>query len=72
MRTFLVLVGVALLVVVGLMQVGFISFEQTRPGVVRAPAIRADVGTVDVGLSNRTIQVPTIEVEKPANTQAAQ
>ncbi len=70
MRTLLVLLAVAVLVLVGLMQFGIVSIDQTRPAVVQAPKFEADVARVSVGTENKTVAVPTIEVERPANTQA--
>jgi uncharacterized membrane protein (Fun14 family) len=70
MRTLLVLLAVAVLVLVGLMQFGIVSIDQTRPAVVQAPKFEADVARVSVGTENKTVAVPTIEVERPANAQA--
>lgn len=76
MRALLVLVAVAVLVVVGLMQFGIVSFNQTRPAVVQAPTFEADVARVDVGTENRVVAVPRVTVTRPgeaapdANAQA--
>lgn len=70
MRTLLVLLAIAVLVLVGLMQFGIVSIDQTRPAVVQAPQFQADVARVSVGTENKTVAVPTIEVERPANAQA--
>jgi uncharacterized membrane protein (Fun14 family) len=72
MRTILALLGIAALVVVALMYFGIINIDQTRPGIVQAPAFHADVARVSVGTENKTVQVPTINVQKPGNTQAPQ
>lgn len=69
MRTLLVLIGIVALVAIALMYFGFINIDQTRPGVVQAPAFKADVARVSVGTENKTVAVPTVNVEKPANTQ---
>lgn len=69
MRTLLVLIGIVALVAIALMYFGFINIDQTRPGVVQAPAFKADVARVRVGTENKTVAVPTVNVEKPANTQ---
>ena len=69
MRSLLVLVGIVALIVVVLMYLGFINIDQTRPGMVQAPSFKADVGRVTVGTENKTVAVPTVNVEKPANTQ---
>jgi len=71
MRALLVLLGVAALVVVVLIYTGILSIDQTRPAVVQAPAFQADVAKVTVGTENKTVAVPTINVEKPGNTQVA-
>ena len=72
MRFLLVLLGIALLVLAALMYVGFISIDQTRPGVVQAPQFHADVAKVTVTTENKTVAVPTINVERPANSAEAQ
>jgi len=71
MRTLLVLLAIAVLVLAGLMYFGIVSIDQTRPGVVQAPTFEADVARVSVGTENKTVAVPTIEVERPANAQGA-
>jgi uncharacterized protein YxeA len=70
MRALLVLIALVVLVVAGLMYFGIISIDQTRPGVVQAPQFHADVARVSVGTENKTVAVPTINVEKPANSTA--
>jgi uncharacterized membrane protein (Fun14 family) len=72
MRVLLVLLGLALLVVAALMYLGIISIDQTRPGVVQTPQFHADVAKVTVGTKEKTVAVPTINVERPANSTAAQ
>jgi hypothetical protein len=69
MRSLLVLIGIVALIVVALMYFGFINIDQTRPGMVQAPAFKADVGKVTLGTENKTVAVPTVNVEKPANSQ---
>lgn len=69
MRTLLALLGVAALVVVAAMQFGLINIDQVRPGVVQAPQFKADVARVSVGTENKTVAVPTVNVEKPGNAQ---
>jgi len=71
MRIVLVLLGIALLVVAALLFFGMISIDQTRPGVVQAPQFHADVGKVTLGTEHKTVAVPTINVERPANSAAA-
>jgi hypothetical protein len=70
MRTLLSLIAIAVLVVVALMYFGIINIDQTRPGMVQTPKFQADVGKVTLGTENKTVAVPTINVEKPANSQA--
>lgn len=72
MRTLLVLLGLAVLVLAGLMYAGIISIDQTRPGVVQTPQFHADVAKVTVTTKEKTVAVPTINVERPANSAAAQ
>ena len=72
MRALLVLLGIAVLVVAALMYFGIINIDQTRPGVVQTPQFHADVAKVTVGTKEKTVAVPTISVERPANSAAAQ
>jgi uncharacterized membrane protein (Fun14 family) len=69
MRTLLALIGVIALVAVALMYFGLINIDQTRPGMVQAPQFKADVARVSVGTENKTVAVPTVNVEKPGNAQ---
>jgi len=69
MRTLLALIGVIALIVVALMYFGLINIDQTRPGMVQAPQFKADVARVSVGTENKTVAVPTVNVEKPGNAQ---
>jgi uncharacterized protein YxeA len=69
MRTLLALLGVIALIVVALMYFGLINIDQTRPAVVQAPQFKADVARVSVGTEDKTVSVPTVNVEKPGNTQ---
>ncbi|KQU47517.1 hypothetical protein ASG67_14445 [Sphingomonas sp. Leaf339] len=70
MRTLLVLLAVVALIVAALMYFGFISIDQVKPGVVQAPQFQADVARVSVGTENKTVAVPTLQVERPANAQS--
>jgi len=80
MRTLLALLGIVVIVVVVLMAFGFINIDQTRraqlPSVSiqggQAPKFQADVGSVDLGTQNKTVQVPTVDVTKPAPDQTPQ
>jgi hypothetical protein len=69
MRTLLALLGVIALIAVALMQFGFINIDQTRPAVVQAPQFKADVARVSVGTETKTVDVPTVNVERPGNAQ---
>ena len=70
MRALLTLLGLAVIVFVVLMLFGFINFDQTRKAVVQAPAFKVNVGKVAVGSETKTVSVPTISVQKPANASA--
>ncbi len=70
MRAFLVLLGIAVLVVVGLLYFRIITIDQTSPGMVQAPTFKADVARVSVGSEDKTVKVPTLDVDRPANEQA--
>jgi len=77
MRAILVLLGVAALIVAALMTFGFIGIDQTQTAALpqvrveggQAPKFDVDVGKVDVGTVNRTVEVPAIKVERPATAQ---
>ena len=69
MRTLLALLGVIALIVVALMYFGFINIDQTRPALVQAPQLQADVERVSVGTEKKTVEVPTVNVERPGNAQ---
>ena len=71
MRTLLALLGIAVLILAGLLYFGIISVDQTRPSVVRAPQFQADVARVSVGTENKTVEVPTIDVQKPGEPATA-
>lgn len=90
MRFVLVLLGLAALVVVILMSLGMISIDQTKtaslPSVQvnggAAPKFDVNVGTVGLGTTNKTVEVPTVgttektiavptlQVQQAANAQA--
>lgn len=70
MRILLTLLGLAVIALVVAMLFGFVNFDQTRKGVVQAPAFKMNVGHVAVGSETKTVQVPTISVQKPANAAA--
>jgi hypothetical protein len=76
----LALIALIIVVVVVLMAFGFINIDQTRQGQMpsvsvqggQAPAFQADVGSVAVGTENKTVQVPTVAVNKPGENATAQ
>ena len=67
MRALLVLIGLAALVVVGLMSVGMLTLD-TKAGSLpsihfdggKAPELKANIATVTMGTENKTIDVPTV------------
>jgi hypothetical protein len=67
MRALLVLIGLAALVVAGLLATGMMTLS-TSPGSLpslhldggKAPAVKADVATISVGTENKSIEVPTV------------
>lgn len=65
MRAILVLIGLAALVLVVLMSLGIVSL-QTTPGSLptlqggHAPAVKANVGSIDLVTTNKTVEVPTV------------
>ena len=83
-RGLLVFIGLAVVVLVVLMAFGVVSLEQTRTASLptvrveggQAPKFKADVGEVQLGTSqkrvevpevnmtNKTVAVPTVDVEK--------
>ena len=69
MRVLLVLLGLAVLALAAAMAWGIVSIDQTRPAVVQAPRFEADVGRVRVGTEEKTVTVPTVDVDKAGNTQ---
>lgn len=73
MRALLVLVGIAALVVLAGMATGFINIDQTQVAQLprleggQAPKFEADVAKINVGTENKTVEVPTLSVDKPAD-----
>jgi hypothetical protein len=71
MRALLVLIALAVVVVIGLMSLGMISIgggALPQVKVEGGAAPKVDVGKINVGTVNKTIEVPTVDVEKAANT----
>lgn len=70
MRALLVLIALAVVVVIGLMSLGMISIgggSLPQVKVEGGTAPKVDVGKINVGTVNKTIEVPTVGVEKAAN-----
>ena len=71
MRTLLVLLGIAALVVLAGLMTGFIKLDQTQTAALphleggQAPKFEASVAKVDVGTVNKTVEVPKVDVQKP-------
>ncbi|AJP73925.1 hypothetical protein [Sphingomonas hengshuiensis] len=73
MRGILVLVGLAAIAVVVLMSLGMLSVEQQQgmslPRVSfdaqggQLPKFKAETGSVGIGTSNKTVDVPTVEMK---------
>lgn len=73
MRALLVLLGLAVVVVIVLMSLGMISIDGgrlPRVAVEGGQAPKVDVGTIDVGTVNKTVQVPVVEVQRADNATA--
>ncbi|WP_413060708.1 hypothetical protein ACLN6N_12135 [Sphingomonas carotinifaciens] len=70
MRTLLALIAIVVLLVAVAMSLGWVSIDQTRPGVVQAPQFRAEGPKVSVGTQTKTVEVPTLSVEKPSDQPA--
>ena len=69
MRALLVILALAALALAAALYLGVISLS-AQPGEVRAPTVRADVGRVSLGKEERTVTVPTIDVQRAGNAQA--
>lgn len=71
MRALLSLVAIAaVLLIIGVMT-GFVNIGQTQEARLptveggQAPKFDVDVGDVDVGTQNRTVEVPVIDIDTP-------
>ena len=86
MRTIILILIVAILIVIAAIATGFLNISQTRPaqapavsathnGVVakggQAPAFDVETGSVKIGTQQTTVKVPGVVVEKPVQNQAA-
>jgi multidrug efflux pump subunit AcrA (membrane-fusion protein) len=73
MRALLVLLGLAAIVLVVLMSLGMISIgggSLPKVSVEGGSAPKVDVGRIDVGTVNKTIEVPVVDVQKADNAAA--
>ena len=74
MRFLLALVGLAALVVVALVSLGMLKID-TKAGALpsvsvnggKAPEVTANMATVEFGTEKKTVEVPTIKLNKPAD-----
>jgi hypothetical protein len=86
MRTVIIILIIAIVVVIGGIASGFININQIRGaqapqisatgnGVAakggQAPAFDVETGSVKLGTKNATVKVPAVVVEKPGENQAA-
>ena len=84
MRFLLALIGLAAVILIVLLATGMLRLNGS-PGTLptvkveggSAPSVTANMATVTVGSENKTVEVPTVTINKPgepapANTAAAQ
>jgi hypothetical protein len=86
MRAVILILIVAVLAVVAAIATGFLDINQirgakapqvttTQNGITakggQAPAFDVETGSVKVGTKETTVKVPTLEVQKPGQNQAA-
>ena len=86
MRAVIFILIIAVLLVIAAVATGFVDINQVRGaktpqiaatgnGVTarggQAPAFDVETGSVKVGTQQKTVTVPTVEVQKPADNQAA-
>jgi hypothetical protein len=86
MRILLFILIIAVLAIIAALATGFLNIDQIRGakapqvsatgnGVTaaggQAPAFDVQTGSVKVGAEDKTVKMPTIEVQKPADNQAA-
>lgn len=79
MRAILILIGLAALVVVGLMSFNLldVNFKSGSLPSVKveggsAPKVSADVAKITVGSEKKTITVPTVKMERPEGNSTAE
>jgi hypothetical protein len=86
MRAVIFILIVAVLVVIAVVASGFLKISQTRPaqapqvsatgkGVTarggQAPAFDVETGSVKVGTKETTVKVPSLQVQRPGQNEAA-
>lgn len=77
MRALLVLVAIAIIALIAAVSLGFVSLDQTQtaqlPSITveggKAPEFKADVAEIKMGTENKTVEIPTLELDKPGNAQ---
>jgi len=84
MRFLLALIGLAAVILIILLATGMLKLNGTAGSLPTvkveggsAPSVSANMATVTVGSENKTVEVPTVSINKPgepapANTAAAQ
>jgi hypothetical protein len=85
LRTIIFILVIAILVVIAGIATGFLDINQIRGAKVpqvsttgngvtakggQAPAFEVETGSVKVGTQQKTVEVPTLEVQKPAGNQS--
>ena len=84
MRAVLIILIVAIVAVIAAIATGFLDIRQVRGAKVpqvsatgngvtaqggQAPAFDVETGSVQVGATNTTVQVPTVQVQKPGSPE---
>jgi hypothetical protein len=73
MRAILAIIGLAAVAAIVLMSVGMLRIEQQQSGSLpsisfnaqggKLPSFKAETGSVGIGTTNKTVQVPTVEMK---------
>lgn len=77
MRALLVIVAIAIIALIVAVATGFVSLDQTQtarlPSIEvkggQAPEFKADVAEINMRTENKTVEVPTLSVDKPGEAQ---
>jgi hypothetical protein len=79
MRALLILIGLAALVVVGLMSFGLLKVNATSGSLPSlkveggsAPKVNADIAKITVGTEKKTVTVPTLKMDRPEGNSTVQ